>query len=157
MKSFREFVVESAPAFRVDNPGGEWLEYEQERAAKRKNMIGGSTTGWFKQNLRLPVEALANVPGYYDEHLIRRDISNPKYQRLEKDVEDPTNFDTKNNPIMIGVNHHGQPFVMEGNHRLGYALNNGISHIDAEVKYYNGGEAVEGPFHPSKVAAMHSE
>jgi hypothetical protein len=70
---------------------------------------------------------------------------------LEKEIGHPDNFNSEANPISIGINHRGEPHVMEGNHRLAYALKHKIPHIHAEVRYYNGGEEASGPMHPSKL------
>lgn len=147
--------------FRRDNPGGDWLKREQARAEEgdvsHHKAVRGSTTGWFTHNLKLPVSALKDLPGTRDEQYHRNDFSSPKHKWLAKDIEDSGGFDSKKYPIMIGVNHKGEAHVMEGNHRLAYAAKNGISHIHTEFKYYNGGEDVNGPFHPSKVAKMHND
>lgn len=157
MKKFSQFITEEASdvVFRTDNPGGEWLESKRKYAQTTRNQLGGSITGWFTGNVSLPTYELRNVAGYHDEHNFRQDPNQPKYQRLASHIGALANFDTKSNPILIGVNHHGQPFVLEGNHRLGYALNNGIKRIHAEVRYFNGGEQADGPLKPDTVLRMH--
>lgn len=159
MKSFKEFISEEVK-LRVDNPGGDWLKRHKENADenyhKRKG-IGGGLTGTFNKNLNLPVSKLKDVPGYYDEHKFRNDPKAVKSEMLEKEVGHPSNFDSKKHPIFICVSHRGEPQVLEGNHRLGYAHRHGISHIHAEVRYFNGGEKAEGDFHPDKLKALHKE
>lgn len=145
--------------FRRDNPGGEWLKRRQAEAEehmhKMKGLHGG-TTGWFPENLKLPVRHLKYLPGARDEQYHRNHFDSAKHQALSRAVE-KHGFNTKDHPIMIGVNHRGEAHVMEGNHRLAHAVRHGHEHIHAEVKYYNGGEDVDGDFHPKKVADMHRE
>jgi hypothetical protein len=154
MKSLAQFMIESS--FRRDNPGGDWLEYRREEAeehyAKRKGLHGG-TTGYFTKTLHLPVSHLSSLEGVMGEHKFRD--SGPKQERVANEIGHPSNFNTKDYPIMVGINHKGVPYVMEGNHRLAYAKKHGISHIHAEVKYYNGGEDHEGPYSPKSLLKLH--
>ena len=154
MKSFIEFIKED---IKIDNPGGQWLKNKQEDADKgysKRKGIEGSVTGYYKTNHKLPVDKIKNIPGARGEEEYRNDETNPKSQDLSKEIGHPSNFNTQKNPILIGVNHRGEPHVVEGNHRLAYAVKNKIPHIHAEVKYYNGGESVNGGFHPDDVKKM---
>lgn len=147
--------------FRRDNPGGDWLHHTRERA--KKNMdhhhgITGSVTGYFNKNLHLPVEHIKHLPGARGEEKHRHDFSNPKHERLAKDIKDSGGFNSKEHPIMIGVNHEGHGWVQEGNHRLAHAIKHGHSHIHAEVKYFNGGEDhAKGHLHPETLMKHHKE
>ena len=90
------------------------------------------------------------------EHEYRDDFSSHKHKELQKSV-DSSKFDTKDNAILIGVNHKGRPHVLEGNHRLAHAIRHGHEKIHAEVRYYNGGEDVKGQgFHPDQVLHLHN-
>jgi hypothetical protein len=163
IRRFADILKESSesPKFRRDNPGGDWLKYKQEAADAdmRKGRSGhrGATTGYFNKNLHLPVSKLHKLRGAMGEHKFRHE--GPKAERLAKEIGHPKNFNSKDHPIMIGVNHHGEPHVMEGNHRLAYAHKHGISHIHAEVKYYNGGEDHPhlGDFHPHELLKHHKD
>ena len=44
-------------------------------------------------------------------------------------------------------------YIIEGNTRAALAFDQGIPSIKAEVRYYNGGEMVDGPFSPQRMAA----
>jgi hypothetical protein len=156
MKTFIQFIEEAK--FRRDNPGGSWLEYKQKNAEEhydKKKGLHGGTTGWFTHNLNLPVSHLSSVEGLMGEHKFRD--SGPKQDRLSAEIGNPSNFNSKDHPIMVGINHRGVPFVMEGNHRLAYAKKHGITHIHAEVKYYNGGEDREGAYSPKSLSQLHKE
>jgi hypothetical protein len=154
MKTYREFLAEAQ--FKQDNPGGSWLRHKQENADTdyhRRKGLNGATTGYFNKNLHLPVSHLNHLPGAMGEHEFRD--HGPKQDQLSKQIGHPSKFDSKNHPIMIGVNHRGEAHVMEGNHRLAYAKRHGISHIHAEVKYYNGGETHPGPHSPQSLLKLH--
>ena len=157
MKSFKLFL-ESVPTFRRDNPGGDWLKHKQEDAEAsmdRTRGITGATTGYFNNTLWLPVSHLSSLRGARGEEAYRD--SGPKQDRLSQQIGHPSNFNTKDNPIMVGINHNGEGVIPEGNHRLAYAKKHGISHIHAEVRYYNGGEDHEGPYSPKSMLALHKE
>ena len=166
MLSFKQFFKEESELkFRRDNPGGGWLERAKDRAEERmKNSsretassrgITGSTTGYFNKNLRLPTSYLRRLPGAMGEERYR--AAGSKLKRLEDEVGHPDNFNSKDHPILIGVNQEGQAHIVEGNHRVAYADKHGISHVHAEVKYFNGGEEVEGNHHPDKMIKRHEE
>jgi hypothetical protein len=147
VKRFKQFLHEGSEVkFRTDNPGGEWLQKHistaEDHYSKRFGLHGGAT-GYFSGGdgtLKLPVHILKDLPGAMGEHHTRDDATSPKSARLEQEIGHPKNFDSKEYPILVGVNHRGKGFVMEGNHRLAYAARHGISHIHTEVRYWNGGE-----------------
>jgi len=146
------------------NPGGEWLERKQKHAENNivtkaggatGKGLSGATTGYFTKPLKLPVKHLKHIPGANDEQNHRDKFDSHKHTEHSKSVE-KHGFNTKDNPIMIGVNHRGKPYVLEGNHRLAHAIKHRHSHIHAEVQYYNGGEDVKGQgFHPDQVKHLH--
>ena len=155
MKSFKTFcesVGDVKPVFMRDNPGGDWLKYKQEDAEKyhqRTNYIGGAVTANFR-NLRIPTSDLVQLRGAMGEEKHRKP-GGVKYDRLAADVDANGWDDAPIHQIYIGVNHRGEAFIGEGNHRSQVAHDKGISHIWAEVRYFNGGEQVPGPWHPDEV------
>jgi hypothetical protein len=161
MKTFKRFIVENkddAPKFRTDNPGGDWLKHKQADADKDtlRHGLRGGTTGYFSKNLRLPVAVLHHLPGAMGEEKFRDDPKKPKAANVEKQIGHPSKFDSEKHPIMVGVNHKGHAYVMEGNHRLAYAKRHKISHIHTELKYYNGGEDVkDGTLPPHDALKLH--
>lgn len=141
--------------FRQDNPGGDWLKRKQEHAEKTMGEykgLRGNPTGFFKKPIELPTSHLEDIKGAEGEHNFRNHGS--KLQALEKTVGHPSNFNTKNNPVMIRVNHRGEAYAWEGNHRIAYAAKHGIKTVHAEVTYHNGGEDVDGPWHPQKLQSI---
>ena len=155
MISYKNYIIEQTEGIVVDNPGGKWLENKQEDAQNginRHKGLRGAITGYYKSPLKLRVSDIKDLPGSMGEEEYRS--SSSKMETLEQQIGHPSKFDSKNNPIMIGVNHLGRPYVMEGNHRLAYATKHGIEHIHAEIKYYNGGETKQKGFHPSDVQKM---
>lgn len=148
MLTFSQFINEG---FRSDIPNEDWLKMHQEDAENtygRWKGITGKVTGYFDHLHEMNPSILRNVPGLNGEHHFRE---SPNSKRIDDTIGHPSNFDSQNHPIMIGVNHRGRAYVIEGNHRLGYAIKHRIPVIHAEIKYYNGGERVNGPFHPSKL------
>jgi len=162
MLSFKTFIKENSEIqFRQDNPGGNWLKNKQADAEEKmkggpketasSRGITGSTTGYFNKNLKLPTSYLRTLPGAMGEERYR--AAGSKLKSLEDEVGHPDNFKSEDHPILIGVNHKGQAYIVEGNHRVAYADKHGIPHVHAEVKYYNGGEEIEGEHHPDKMIA----
>lgn len=160
MLRFRKFIIEDSELkLKLDNPGGDWLRRQQKNAEEKmangpgesasSRGITGSTTGYFNKYPKLPTHVLKHVVGAMGEENFRDHSS--KLERLEKTIGHPSKFNSKEHPILIGVNHKGHPHIIEGNHRVAYANKHGISHVHSEVKYFNGGEAVKGNFHPDKV------
>lgn len=169
MFSFKQFISENVKFNQGHIPSEEWLKGKQDDAehyakkAKSENHVGvhekgyaGSTTGHFKE-IKLPVDHIKHLPGVHNEQKHRDDTSTSKSTDLEKDVGHPSKFDSKKHPIHILVNHKGEAHVSEGNHRLAYAKRHGITHIHANVDYFNGGERVNGHMHPDKLKALHKE
>jgi hypothetical protein len=158
MKSFRAFITETVK-FHVDNPGGRWLQNKQEDAESRYrdhgHKVSGPITGYFADKIKLKTEHLTELPGSKGEHSYRGHSF--KMHELEREIGHPSKFNSEKNPILIGVNHRGEPHILEGNHRVAYAAKHGIPHVHAEVKYYAGGEGVNSKWHPSKVEKMKAE
>lgn len=162
MITFKQFIREESDIkFKTDNPGGSWLQRKQSEADEKYNPDGkmafhkgitGSITGYFTKYPKLPTSYLSRLPGAMGEEKFRD--SSDKLERLEKEVGDPSKFDTDEHPIMVGVNHRGEAYITEGNHRVAYAAKHGIPHVRTEVKYFNGGEEVHGPHHPDKILNM---
>lgn len=134
--------------FRRDNPGGRWLAGHRERAEKSGRKISGPVTGYHSSPVRISTNRLHRVPGAEGEHRYRD--NSRKLQELEKTIGHPSKFDSQKHPVVVGVNHRGEGYVIEGNHRIAYARKHKIPHVHAEVRYYAGGEEVKGPYHPSK-------
>lgn len=145
--------------FKVDNPGGEWLEGKQKRASEypdRKFMVG-STTGVIGGNssIFLPTSILKDIPGLADE---KRSKGDTQYDNLLSDAkENGFDPDQKGNKIVVAVNHFGQPYLLEGNTRVAVANALNVPRVKVEVRYWNGAEDVDGPMNPEKVFGFASE
>lgn len=135
------------PVVRTDNPGGDWLKYERRRADERiregGTKVSGAVTGYLKKPIELDPRKLEVIPGAMNE---RRVPGESQYDRLRPMIE-AEGF-RQDSPILVGINHLGDPYIIEGNTRAAVARDLGIDRIPAEVRYFAGGEGVEGPMMP---------
>jgi len=138
------------PKVRTDNPGGDWLERERSRADERvrsgSTKVSGPVTGSLRNRIELDPRKLEVIPGARNE---RRVPGEYQYDRLRPLIE-AEGF-RQDSPILVGVNHLGDPYIIEGNTRASVARDLGIDRIPAEVRYFAGGEGVEGPMMPSRL------
>jgi hypothetical protein len=137
------------------HPGGEWLTGKQVVASKnpdRKFMVGPITADiGTKTDVFLPTDVLSGLPGMENE--VRR-AGDPRYDALLADAqENGFDPDQKKNKIVVAVNHYGQAYILEGNTRVAVAKALGVANVKAEVRYWNGGEDVDGPMSPNNVLA----
>jgi len=159
VENYKKVVTKLFPEIELHhgNPGGDWLKYEQQRvidkANQRTDLIGkrflfGSTT-LQANNVVLPIKFLEsiNIKGALNEERHRGD---PKYDALDKLIKEK-GWEPEKHPIMIWVNHLGEPYIYEGNTRYSYAKNNYKDYIVAEIQWKNGGELIEGPFNPDNI------
>tara|TARA_R110000850_G_scaffold64988_1_gene145562 strand:+ start:2141 stop:6709 length:4569 start_codon:yes stop_codon:yes gene_type:complete len=166
-----EPVTLESVGFRTDNPttkgmNPDWATRKQDIALEaamdadaageletsKYNMLNGPQSGFIgtnDNNLFLNTEFVSKLKGAEGEKPSAGQI---KYDKLKKDIEengfDP---DQKNNKIMIGVNHEGEAFILEGNNRAALALEFGVPSVKVEVKYFNGAETVGGDFSPENI------
>ena len=142
--------------FTRDNPGGDWLAKKQSYAFEYPRMKGidGAITGWMggKSDLFLPTHVLKSIEPLNNE---KRVAGEPRFDDLMSSVS-KEGFDPhqKGNKVVVAVNHHGKPFILEGNTRVAVAHAMGVPSVKAEVRYWNGAEEADGPMHPDKVSAM---
>ena len=134
------------PKVRTDNPGGDWLKHTRRRAAENysvDNRVTGPVTGYLKRPIELDPQKLAVVPGARGE---RRVPGEAQYDRLRPSVEEHGLY--PDNPILVGINHLGDPYIIEGNTRAAVARDLGLRSVPAEVRWFAGGEGVGGPMMP---------
>lgn len=135
------------PVVRTDNPGGEWLARQRSRAQENIDegftRVSGSVTGSLKKPIELDPKKLEVIPGAMGE---RRVPGEAQYDRLRPMIE-AEGF-RQDSPILVGVNHLGEPYIIEGNTRAAVARDLGIDRIPAEVRYFAGGEQVGGLMEP---------
>jgi hypothetical protein len=138
------------PVVRRDNPGGEWLKHERRRADERvrggDTKVSGAVTGYLKKPIELDPSKLEVIPGAMNE---RRVPGEAQYDRLRPLIE-AEGF-RQDSPILVGINHLGDPYIIEGNTRAAVARDLGIDRIPAEVRYFAGGEDVEGLMMPNRL------
>ena len=135
------------PKVRTDNPGGEWLEHERRRADERVRSggtkVSGAVTGYLKKPIELDPRKLEVIPGARNERRVPGEF---QYDQLRPSMEEKGFL--PDSPILVGINHRGEPYIIEGNTRAAVARDIGIDRIPAEVRYFAGGEGVEGPMMP---------
>jgi 8-oxo-dGTP pyrophosphatase MutT (NUDIX family) len=159
-----EKTASAAPKLRRDNPGGEWLARKKQISIDDgRDQWGGYSrlgvvTGYYSGTVMVPVPLLAKVPG------CRGEQSNPRLNALEgiKQVFQetgrlPQGHGGEDYAPFIMVDQDGKPWVNEGNHRIMAAKELGIEYLPVEVRYFNGGEEVEGEFSPSHIQQMHQD
>jgi len=154
IRSFGGSAKKNVIAF--DNPGGNWLLNKQRRVEEDMKTadpdtfsskgLSGPTTAYTKEPVMVPIELIKEVKGALNEN---RKAGDPRFDELMEKVSQE-GFDPlqKGNAIVIGVNHKGEAFILEGNTRLAVAKELGLTNIRAEVRWYNGGEEVVGPLTP---------
>lgn len=146
----------------TDNPGGKWLENKQRNAEEDMQNarpgsylgkgLGGSITAYMPKSVNLPVKNLAALSGAQDED---RRAGDPQYDALADDVSRRGFLPDQNgNAVVVGVNHLGQAYIIEGNTRVAVARDFGVPTIRAEVRWFNGGELADGPFTPAAVEQL---
>jgi len=138
------------PKLYIDNPGGDWLQRKLETAqedyrtaplgSSRRNYGSSDVTGYFKTALDLSPDLLKDLPGALGEEAWRED--SVKLENLEKRIREQG---YEPSPILINVREDGQPFIVEGNHRVVEALKSGRTSIPVDLRYLRGAEDVKGP------------
>lgn len=139
-----------AYGFKQDNPGGDWLKHEHDRA-KNGRPCSGAVTGWFRKDLLISAKWLHHIQGARNED---RKPGEGQYDRLMADViENGFNLSPDCAGLM-GVDYSGEAWIIEGNTRAAVAVALGIPVIPFEVKYYAGGETIRGHYDPESICIM---
>lgn len=126
---------------RVDNPGGEWLDFQREDAAAasaRGRRGTGAVTAYTPGAAPLPLSILRDVPGARGE--VRRP-GDPQYDELLEAAQ-REGF-REDAPILVGVDYDGQPYIIEGNTRVAVASALGRETVPGEIKWYAGAEQAD--------------
>ena len=157
-KSFNSPKLEDF-GFKTDNPGGDWLESKLRFAERSKADASPNTyranlgnsdgvTGYFQRPLNINPEVFKDVKGAMGEESFRPDPT--KLKNLKKDIAEE-GYDKLRGTILIHVREDGEPFIVEGNHRIIEAIESGRSTIPVEIKYLRGAEEVQGDFSPEEI------
>ena len=152
----------------IDNPGFDevyqetYAETKQRASDKVKNKaieagqrdtyeanIGtaGGITG-YANDVKFDPKELEDIPGAMGEEKFRSSDGYGKLELLEKSIAEKG---YKPYNILIHVREDGQPFIVEGNHRLAEALKSGRESITADVRYLRGAEEKAGPLDPRNI------
>ena len=137
----------------TDNPGGDWLKGQRKRAAETGNL--GAVTGYLKDNKPVMVNPrfLEDIPGAMDEHLKGRGLG----YKADAIRESLRSGEAIRSPIFITVDYNGKPLINEGNNRLAVAIQEGLTEVPVEIRWFAGGEEVPGPLSPDNLQKMVTE
>jgi hypothetical protein len=144
---------------KVDNPGGKWLEDKaSETMSSGRNEHGfpktpGTVTAHFDRPVLLPVKLLTKIKGARGEQAnVRSDSLEwlEAYMRKNKKLPNSGDGDKEYVPF-VAIMYNGEPFVMEGNHRIMAAARSGFAALPVEIKYFTGGEQADGMLTPEFV------
>lgn len=149
-------------ALRSDlGPNDAWLQSKIERSRRAmseaddntysSNLGQATVTGTYDDYLRIDPRVLADVPGAMGEERYRPDPR--KIGDLRADI---ARDGYQESPILVHVREDGEPFVVEGNHRIIEAIESGRPTIPVRVEYLRGAEDVDGMLSPSALGVIRS-
>jgi len=140
--------IEAQPKFKEDLGSPSWLQeqidYAKERGRDRWGVpYMGKTTGSFKGDISVPMSLLEKLRGQRGEQQAVREES-LDYIRKNWD-------EVSKEPPYIEVAYNGEAWISEGNHRIMVAKEKGLNILPVEIKYFDGGQKVDGPLKPEKL------
>ena len=106
----------------------------------------------YTRNIVVKPEELKGIKGYQGEEKRVKTPSGEDSQKL-KDLKESIakeGYRPYSNPNII-VNHKGEPFVLEGNHRIQEAIDSGRPTIAVDIQYLTTGYRADGPLNPQKL------
>ena len=89
---------------------------------------------------------IAKLPGENNEHINKNILNDFKSEPIKESIKN----EGVKEPITIFVNHLGDAYISEGNHRTALANHFGLKDVPVDVRYFAGGELVEGPWELDK-------
>jgi hypothetical protein len=144
--------------FYVDVPNEEWLQDKIDYAkSKPRNSYGvpylGSTTAYVKNNVRVPIEILKQLPGMRGEQKNVRKDDLFAIMKIMKDTDKlPLTDSGEEYAPFVNVAYNGEAWVNEGNHRIMAAAALGWKDLPVQISYFDGGERIKyGALYPSKI------
>jgi hypothetical protein len=142
---------------RLDNPGGEWLEHQRSRAKETGYL--GDVTAYLKDHKPVMVnpKALKYIPGARGEHIIGANNQRGVGSKAKAIRESLRSGENIREPIFITVDYRGKALISEGNNRLAVAIEEGVSEIPVEIRWFAGGEQVDGPLSPENLQRLVDE
>lgn len=151
-------------------PNEEWLARKQKYAEEdaREAAANGRSHGFALNTLSgavtanvyviLPTKMVLALPGLSLEHEPGPEQRGrgTKAEYLRPSMKKGYSSYTQTDAVFVVVNHLGQAWIAEGNNRTAVAAELGIETIPVNVRYFNGGERVDGPMSPvSLLRASH--
>ena len=106
----------------------------------------------YTTNVVLKPDELKGVKGYQGEEKRLKTPTGKDSKKLKnlKDSIAKEGYKPYTNPQIV-VNHKGEPFVLEGNHRIQEAIDSGRPAIAVDIKYLTTGYRADGPLNPQKL------
>jgi hypothetical protein len=106
----------------------------------------------FTTNVVLKPQELRGIKGYQGEEKRLKTPTGKDSKKLKnlKDSIAKEGYKPYTNPQIV-VNHKGEPFVLEGNHRIQEAIDSGRPTIAVDIKYLTTGYRADGPLNPQKL------
>jgi hypothetical protein len=142
----------------IDVPNDDWLKSKVNYAIQRgRDRWGvpymGSTTGYIRGTIRVPVDVLKDLSGMRNEQQnVRKDDLAAIKKIMKGTGKLPTDDDGDEYAPFVMVAHNGEAWVNEGNHRIMAAVQLGWKDLPVEIRYFDGGERVKtGPLYPPKI------
>lgn len=160
-----EFLAEAALQFYDEVPNEEWLQHAIDYVSKqpkdgfgRPRMI--EVTGRFNRPVVGSIGRLVSIPGARGEQSNVRENDLQAIMKIMRETGKlPLGRDGKEYVPLIGVDYTGQPWVLEGNHRIMAAWNlytkehnDKWDRMPVEIRYFDGGERADGPLNPKRIA-----
>jgi hypothetical protein len=131
---------------KVDVPNEQWLQeqidYAKQRGRDRWGVpyMGKITAGYRGATVNVPTSVLAALPGQRNE---QRNVREESLEYIRENWDE-----VSKEPPYIEVAYNGEAWVSEGNHRIMVAAERGESTMPVEIRYFDGGERVDGPLKP---------
>ncbi|NDG32863.1 hypothetical protein EB118_22685 [bacterium] len=151
-------ALRSGPVkFYEDIPSETWLEGKISNAINSpRNEFGvpkmGSITGYFKNDVMVPVRWLKDLKGQRGEQeKIRQEDLDAIRKIMRETGKLPLTEDGRQYVPYIEVGYDGVPWVSEGNHRIMAAAAEGFDYLPVEIRYFDGGQRRAGKFAPSNL------
>ena len=106
----------------------------------------------YTTNVVLKPDELKGIKGYQGEEKRLKTPTGKDSKKLKnlKDSIAKEGYKPYTNPQIV-VNHKGEPFVLEGNHRIQEAIDSGRPAIAVDIKYLTTGYRADGPLNPQKL------
>ena len=145
-----------SPKLELDNPGGSWLDNERKDSIESGvDAYGapnrfGNVTGSFSDDVLIPVDKLVAVPGLRAEQQnVRQGSLDSLIGYMNKHGRMPAGHGGRGEYVpFIEVDFNGKAWMNEGNHRVMAAQALGWKYLPVEIRYFTGGEGIQGPWHP---------